>query len=90
MNQSDDETEEDRVLTRAYVAAAQLADACGELRSFDSEVGRYPAHHLLNYLMTELWDHGFSQTEIRASFAYALDDLDRYAAGKEVRNWPDR
>lgn len=86
----DDTTDEDRALTRAYTAAAQLADACGELRSFDSSVGRYPAHHLMNYLMTELWDHGFSQSEIRASFTEALNDMNRYAAGKERRGWPDR
>jgi hypothetical protein len=86
----DDMTDEDRVLTKAYAAAAQLADACGELRSFDSSVGRYPAHHLMNYLMTELWDHGFSQSEIRAAFTDAMDDMNRYAAGKERRGWPDR
>jgi hypothetical protein len=81
----EDMTDEDRVRTKAYTAAAQLADACGELRSFDSSVGRYPAHYLVNYLMTELWDHGFSQSEIRASFTDALDDMNRYAAGEEQR-----
>ena len=83
---NDDMTDEDRVLTRAHTAAAQLADACGELRGFDSSLGRYPAHHLMNYLMTELWDHGFSQSEIRASFTAALDDMNRYAAGAERRS----
>lgn len=79
-------TDEDRVLTKAYTVAAQLADACSELRSFDSPVGRHPARHLMNYLMTELWDHGFSQSEIRASFTDALNDMNRYAAGEERRS----
>jgi hypothetical protein len=36
---ADDEmTDEERVLTSAYAAAAQLADLYGELRSFDSAV----------------------------------------------------
>jgi hypothetical protein len=81
----DDVTDEDRALNRAYVGAAQLADACGELRTFDSSVGRDPTGHLMNYLMTELWDNGFSQSEIRASFRGALDDMNRYAAGEERR-----
>ena len=82
----DDETEEDRVTRRAYVGAAQLADACGELRRFYSDVGRYPAHYMINYLMTELWDHGFSQSEIRSAFMDALDDMNRYASGEERRS----
>lgn len=39
----------------------------------------------MNHLMTELWDRGFSQTEIRQAFNDALADLPRYAAGAEVR-----
>lgn len=39
----------------------------------------------MNDLMTELWDHGFSQTEIRQAFEDAVADLPRYAAGEEVR-----
>lgn len=39
----------------------------------------------MNQLMTELWDHGFSQTEIREAFEGAVADMSRYAAGDEVR-----
>ena len=39
----------------------------------------------MNYLMTELWDHDFSQTEIRDAFTGALADIDRYADGQERR-----
>jgi hypothetical protein len=40
----------------------------------------------MNDLMTELWDQGFSQTEIRQAFESAIADLPRYAAGEEVRS----
>lgn len=79
-------TEEEQLLTAGYVAAAQLADTCGALRDFDTEIGRDPAGHLVNYLMTELWDHGFSQSEVRSAFEAALGDMDRYAAGVERRS----
>ncbi|HEY3637878.1 MAG TPA: hypothetical protein VGK90_06965 [Rhizomicrobium sp.] len=41
---------------------------------------------MINTLMTELWDSGFSQTEIRAAFTAAIDDMPRYAAGEERRS----
>ncbi|MGH6951686.1 MAG: hypothetical protein ACREH4_12485 [Vitreimonas sp.] len=41
---------------------------------------------IINTLMTELWDNGFSQTEIRSAFEQALADLPRYAAGLERRS----
>ena len=37
----------------------------------------------MNYLMTELWDRGFSQTHIRQAFEDAVADMPRYAAGKK-------
>lgn len=37
-------------------------------------------------LMTELWDVGFSQTEIRSAFDAALAAMPRYAAGEERRS----
>jgi hypothetical protein len=76
---------EDLLLTKAFVAAATLADTCGALREFESEIGRNPVGHLVHYLSTEFWDHGFSQAEIRAAFEAALDELDRYAIGVEKR-----
>ncbi|WP_296742620.1 hypothetical protein [Mesorhizobium sp.] len=39
----------------------------------------------MNYLMTELWDHQFSQTEIREAFEAAVADMPRYAGGDETR-----
>jgi hypothetical protein len=40
---------------------------------------------IINALMTELWDHGFSQFEIRTAFEKAIADMPRYAAGQERR-----
>lgn len=40
----------------------------------------------INDLMTELWDNGFSQGEIREAFQAAVADMPRYAAGEEVRS----
>lgn len=33
----------------------------------------------MKYLMTELWDRGFSQTEIRSAFDAAMLDMPSYA-----------
>jgi hypothetical protein len=44
-----------------------------------------PLKGLLNTLMTELWDNGFGQTEIRTAFEEAIRDMPRYAAGEERR-----
>ena len=38
---------------------------------------------IVNTLMTELWDRGFSQGEIRSAFLTAVEDMVRYAAGEE-------
>jgi len=40
---------------------------------------------IMAHFVTELWDQGFSQTEINTAFKSALDGLPRYAAGEERR-----
>ncbi|HQS97603.1 MAG: hypothetical protein B7Y31_13325 [Novosphingobium sp. 16-62-11] len=37
------------------------------------------------YLMTELWDRGFTQTQIREGFETALIELPKYTLGDEIR-----
>ncbi len=39
----------------------------------------------MSSLMTELWDNGFSQSEIREAFEGALAHMPAYAAGEERR-----
>jgi hypothetical protein len=36
----------------------------------------------MDYFMTELWDLGFSQSEIAEAFGRALSNLPKYAAGE--------
>lgn len=39
----------------------------------------------INFLATELWDKGLSQTEIRNALEGASSDLPRYTAGENIR-----
>ena len=68
----DDLTEEERTLFGGYDLAAQMAVACARLRTFDTPAGRDPLGYIVNALMTEFWDQGFSQSDIRAAFDAAL------------------
>ena len=71
----------------SYMAAIQ---AFGATLSDLNQRNPWPDQPLLPqamaYLMTELWDHGFSQTEIRQAFISAVDAMPRYAGGEEVRS----
>jgi len=81
----DDLNEEERALFDAYAVAAQLAVRCRGLRETNSATGADALGFVMNYLMTEFWDQGFSQSEIRTAFEGALGDMNRYAAGDERR-----
>ena len=52
----------------------------------DPYAGKVALEMMINTLITELWDRGFSQTEIRTAFDKALADMNRYAAGEERRS----
>jgi hypothetical protein len=82
---TDDLTEEERCLWGAYKIAADLAASCRCLREMGVPVSSTALEQVVNTLMTEFWDQGFSQTEIRGAFMAALDDMNRYAAGSERR-----
>jgi hypothetical protein len=74
---------------RCLMAAYQFASRCKELK--DSNPYDVPAiKSIAEDLLTELWDHGFSVSEIKAAFAKALSDLPRYAAGEDRRGDKDR
>ena len=65
-------------------AAAAFARKCADLnRSNTYEL--HALEEIINTLMTELWDNGFSQSEIRTAFEKAILDMPRYAAGEERR-----
>jgi hypothetical protein len=78
----DDLTDDEILYFAALDAAAALADRCKQLRGKDF---RDPLGHVMNHLLTELWDRSFSQSEIRAAFIAAVDDMNRYEAGQERR-----
>jgi len=61
-----------------------FASRCADLRS-TNPYDRATLEEIMPDLVTELWDRGFSQSEIRAGFERALSELPRYAAGEERR-----
>jgi hypothetical protein len=64
--------------------AAAFALRCAELYSINP-YSETPLRSIINTFMTELWDNGFSQSEIRNAFEQAVADMPRYAAGEERR-----
>jgi hypothetical protein len=69
---------------RSLRAASEFAATCKILR--DSNPYQRPAiDNIADDLLTELWDRGFSVSEITAAFNRALGDLPRYSAGEDRR-----
>ena len=66
-------------------AAYAFGEECAKFRDENPYSDRNALNVIINTLMTELWDRGFSQTEIRTAFQDALGDMNRYAAGYEQR-----
>lgn len=83
---ADDLTDEERTLFGSYAIAAELALRCRQLREMNVSMSGKALHTIVNALMTEFWDQGFSQTEIRTAFTEVLADMNRYAAGEERRS----
>lgn len=81
----DDLTDEERALFGAYAIGADIAIRCRQLRDMNVSVSKTALEQVVNCLMTEFWDQGFSQTEIRRAITAALDDMNRYAASRERR-----
>lgn len=77
--------ENQALMDSAMNAAGDLAEQCALFRDGNQWPQVEPLDSMINYLMTELWDHYFSQSEIRQAFDGALSDMNRYAAGEERR-----
>jgi hypothetical protein len=77
---------EDRWQSLASNTAHQFGVAIRELQSWNPWPDSPYLPRAMNDLMTELWDQGFSQTEIRDAFNQALAAMPRYAAGEEARS----
>lgn len=69
----------------SITATSNFALHCAEI-STQSGHPAEPLSHIMVSLMSELWDRNFSQSEIRAAFEDAINDLPRYAAGQERRS----
>jgi hypothetical protein len=67
-------------------AAYEFALRCAVLVARKPYHEGAPLEHLINTLMTELWDRNFSQREIRTAFEEGIKDMPRYAAGAERRS----
>ena len=71
---------------RFHNVIQQLGDDLSDLHRGNPWPDRPLLPQAINYFMTELWDKGFSQSEIRGAFNAALADMPRYAAGEERRS----
>ena len=69
---------------RCLNVAHEFALRCVELRD-SNPYDRPILEEIMPDLVTELWDHRFSQSEIRNAFERALSGLLRYAAGEDRR-----
>ena len=65
-------------------AAAAFAEECARLYS-SNPYAEVQLQRIINILMTELWDRGFSQSDMRSAFESAVADMPRYAGGQERR-----
>ncbi len=81
-----DPDKRDEWQNESIVAVEQFAEALNRLHG-DNPWPELPLlPKAINHLMTELWDRGFSQREIREAFEAAVADMPRYAAGAEIRS----
>ncbi len=79
----DDLSDEERALFGARDTAADSALRCRQLHKMNVSVSPTILCNLVKTLMTEFWDQGFSQSDIRDAFLNALTDMNRYTAGQE-------
>jgi hypothetical protein len=86
MSEQDERSPEDKWQDRSMAAVYQFGVALKDLHRSNPWPDLPLLPGAMNHLMTELWDHGFSQTEIREAFEEAVADMPRYAAGEEVRS----
>lgn len=70
---------------KAREAAWQFAKRCREVEEHTPATEESSLGWAINYLMSELWDNGFSTEEIHRAFTSASIDVVRYA-GPEPRN----
>lgn len=85
MSEQVERSPEDRWQDQSMDAVYRFGKALKELHGSNPWPDLPLLPRAMNQLMTELWDHGFSQTEIREAFESAVADMPRYAAGDGER-----
>jgi hypothetical protein len=85
MNSHDNSDSSDEWQLRYETAVFQFSNALKDLHQNNPWPELPILPKALSYLMTELWDNGFSQTEIRSAYEEAIAELPGYAAGEESR-----
>ncbi len=81
--------EADEWQRRFHVAGATFAAECAELRDTNPLV-HVVLDAMMSFMASELWDHSFSQTEIRHAFEHAVAGLVPYSAGEDRRGDRER
>jgi hypothetical protein len=66
-------------------ASYEFGAKCAELRDANPYDEVVALDAIMTHLATELWDHCFSQSEIKAAFEQAVTLLEPYCAGQERR-----
>jgi len=74
---------------RFHVAGATFAAECAELRD-SNPFDHVALDAMISFMASELWDQGFSQSEIRHAFERALANLVPYGAGEDRRGDRER
>lgn len=80
-----DQSARDEWQTRLYDTSYQFGIAMRELNDTNPWPETPVLAQAMNTVATELWDKCLSLTEIRTAFEEAAADLQRYAAGQELR-----
>ena len=84
----DKPSDEDRWTDRWLAAVYDFSVGISELDRINPWPDKPLLPKAMNTLMTDLWDSGFSQAQIRDAFEKAILDMPRYTAGRETRSSP--
>jgi|GEM_PF-2445359 len=86
MSRSDDDLDPVTIAhSRVLTATRDFADACVGFSAGKPDQAPLALEQVMVSLMTELWDHGFTQSQIKTAFEAALADMPRYTRGFETR-----
>jgi hypothetical protein len=85
MDEQSDRTPEDEWQDRGLAAVQEFAGILRRLHTSNPWPDLPGLPQAMTYLMTELWDRGFTQAQIKEGFESALAELPKYTGGEEIR-----